>query len=31
MSYEKQNFVDGQTLTATQLNHIEAGIKEYNG
>ena len=26
MSYEKQNFVDGQTLTAAQLNHMEAGI-----
>ena len=26
MSYEKQNFVDGQTLTAAQLNHMETGI-----
>ena len=26
MSYVKQNFVDGQTLTAAQLNHMEAGI-----
>lgn len=26
MSYEKQNFVDGQILTAAQLNHIEDGI-----
>lgn len=26
MSYTKQNFVDGQTLTAAQLNHIEDGI-----
>lgn len=26
MSYEKQNFVDGQVLTAEHLNHIEAGI-----
>lgn len=26
MSYEKQNFEDGQTLTAEQLNHIEDGI-----
>lgn len=26
MSYEKQNFTDGQTLTAAHLNHIEAGI-----
>ena len=25
MSYEKQNFVDGQTLTAAHLNHMEAG------
>lgn len=26
MSYVKQNFVDGQTLTAAHLNHMEAGI-----
>lgn len=26
MSYEKQNFTDGQVLTAAQLNHIENGI-----
>lgn len=26
MSYEKQNFTDGQVLTAEQLNHIEDGI-----
>ena len=26
MSYVKQNFVDGQTLTAAQLNHMEDGI-----
>lgn len=26
MSYTKQNFTDGQTLTAAQLNHIEDGI-----
>lgn len=26
MSYVKQNFVDGQTLTAAQLDHMEAGI-----
>ena len=26
MSYEKQNFVDGQTLTAGQLHHMEDGI-----
>ena len=27
MSYEKQNFVDGQVLEAEHLNHIEAGLK----
>lgn len=26
MAYEKQNFVDGQVLTAAHLNHIEDGI-----
>lgn len=26
MAYEKQNFVDGQVLTADQMNHIEDGI-----
>lgn len=26
MSYKKQNFKDGQTLTAAMLNHIEDGI-----
>lgn len=26
MAYEKQNFVDGQVLTAEHLNHIEDGI-----
>lgn len=26
MSYTKQNFKDGQTLTADHLNHIEDGI-----
>lgn len=26
MSYEKQYFADGQTLTAAQLNHMEEGI-----
>ena len=26
MSYVKQNFASGQTLTADQLNHIENGI-----
>ena len=27
VSYEKQNFVSGQILTAAQLNHMEAGIE----
>ena len=31
MSYEKQNFVDGQTLTAAHLNHMEAGIRQPQG
>ncbi len=26
MAYEKQNFTDGQVLTAEQLNHMEEGI-----
>ena len=26
MAYKKQNFTDGQVLTAAQLNHIEDGI-----
>ena len=26
MSYEKQTFKDGQTLTAAHLNHIEDGL-----
>lgn len=26
MAYEKQNFVDGQVLTAEHLNHIEDGL-----
>ena len=26
MSYQKQNFANGETLTAAQLNHIEDGI-----
>ena len=26
MSYERQNFADGQTLTADMLNHIEDGL-----
>ena len=31
MSYVKQNFVGGQTLTAAQLNHMEAGIANAAG
>ena len=31
MSYKKQNFVDGQTLTAAQLNHMEEGIANAAG
>ena len=31
MSYEKQNFTDGQTLTAAQLNHMEDGIANAAG
>ena len=31
MSYVKQSFVDGQTLTAAQLNHMEAGIANAAG
>ena len=27
MSYTKQNFIDGQILTAAHLNHMEAGIE----
>ena len=27
MAYEKQNFIDGQVLTANQLNHMEEGIE----
>lgn len=30
MAYEKQNFVDGQVLTAAQLNHMEEGIAAAN-
>lgn len=26
MAYQKQNFTDGQVLTAEHLNHIENGI-----
>lgn len=28
MSYQKQNFANGEVLTAPQLNHIEDGIVE---
>lgn len=28
MSYQKQNFVNGEVLTASQLNHIENGIAD---
>ena len=28
MSYEKQNFANGDVLTAAQLNHMEAGIAD---
>lgn len=28
MSYQKQNFANGEVLTASQLNHIEQGIVE---
>ena len=31
MAYEKQNFVDGQTLKAEHLNHMEDGIAEALG
>ena len=31
MSYEKQNFVEGQILTAEMLNHMEAGIAAATG
>ena len=31
MSYVKQNFVDGQTLTAAHLNHMEEGIAAAGG
>ena len=30
MAYEKQNFTDGQVLTAAQLNHMEEGIAAAN-
>ena len=28
MSYEKQNFTNGQVLTAEHMNHIEEGVFE---
>ena len=31
MSYKKQNFTDGKTLTAAQLNHMEEGIANATG
>ena len=31
MSYEKQNFVEGQILTAAHLNHMEEGIAAATG
>lgn len=31
MSYTRQNFTNGQTLTAAQLNHIEEGIAQIAG
>ena len=31
MSYERQNFVEGQILTAEMLNHMEAGIAAATG
>lgn len=31
MSYERQNFVEGQILTAEMLNHMEAGIADATG
>ena len=31
MSYEKQNFKDGQVLTAANMNHIEDGLSEVCG
>lgn len=31
MTYEKQNFQDGQVLTAEQLNHMEDGIANAGG
>ena len=31
MSYEKQNFKDGEKLKASQLNHMEEGIANASG
>ena len=31
MSYEKQTWVVGETITAEKLNHMEDGIAEING
>lgn len=31
MSYQKQNFADGEVLTASQLNHMEDGIADAAG
>ena len=28
MSYQKQNFANGEVLTASQMNHIEDGIAD---
>lgn len=30
MSYQKQNFANGEVLTASQLNHMEDGIAKAN-
>ena len=31
MNYQKQNFVDGEVLSASQLNHMEDGIANAAG
>ena len=31
MSYQKQNFANGEVLSASQLNHIEDGIVDLEG
>lgn len=31
MSYQKQNFANGEVLSASQLNHIEEGIVDLEG